>query len=106
MNAITHRSPDPVTPVITRVAPDQWHALDDDLVVGRAHASRRPDGRLFVSIDAWHDTVFDRLAAVMLAELPSPLYTVVDADDSDTTSNWRRAGFTAHRRERQYLVPT
>ena len=106
MNAITHPTPDPVTPVITRVAADQWHALEDDTVVGRGHASRRPDGRLFVSVDAWHDAVFDRLAAVMLAELPPPLHTVFDADDPDTISNWRRAGFTVHRRERQYLVPT
>ncbi|WP_405097784.1 GNAT family N-acetyltransferase [Micromonospora sp. NBC_01412] len=93
-----------MTPVITRVAADQWHALEDDLVVGRGDTMRRPDGRLFISIDAWHDAVFDRLAAAMLAELPAPLYTMVDADDSDTTSNWRRAGFADHRRERQYLV--
>ena len=29
---------------ITRVAERQWHALDDDLVVGRGHAGHRPDG--------------------------------------------------------------
>ncbi|WP_308445502.1 hypothetical protein [Streptomyces rubradiris] len=33
--------------------------------------------RLYISIDAWHDTAFDRLAAAMLAELPAPLYTLV-----------------------------
>ncbi|GHI58306.1 ribosomal-protein-alanine N-acetyltransferase [Streptomyces rubradiris] len=59
-----------------------------------ADTGRRPDGRLYISIDAWHDTAFDRLAAAMLAELPAPLYTLVDADDADTISNWRRAGFT------------
>ncbi|MFD4621528.1 GNAT family N-acetyltransferase, partial [Streptomyces sp. NPDC058475] len=32
--------------MITRVADRQWHALDDDLVVGRGHAEHRPDGRL------------------------------------------------------------
>ena len=48
--------------VITRVADRQWHALDDDLVVGCGYAEHRPDGRLFVSIDAWHDATFDRLA--------------------------------------------
>jgi ribosomal protein S18 acetylase RimI-like enzyme len=103
MNAISRPTPDPV---ITRVAADQWHAVEDDLVVGRGDTSRRPDGRLFISIDAWHDAVFDRLATAMLAELPAPLYTVVDAGDSDTTSSWRRAGFAARRRERQYhLAP-
>ncbi len=48
--------------LISRVAPGQWHALEDDLVVGRGEASRRPDGRMFVSIDAWHGAAFDRLA--------------------------------------------
>jgi hypothetical protein len=66
------------TLVITRVAERQWHALDDDLVVGRGDASPRPDGRLFLSIDAWHDDVFTHLAQAMLAALPRPLYTVVD----------------------------
>ena len=32
--------------VITRVADGQWHALEDDLVVGRGHAVRRPDGQI------------------------------------------------------------
>jgi GNAT superfamily N-acetyltransferase len=92
--------------VITRVADRQWHALDDDLVVGRGHAHHRPDGRLFVSIDAWHDTAFDRLAAAMLAHLPAPLHTVVDEADVELTAAWRRAGFTVRRREWEYVVPT
>ena len=92
--------------VITRVADRQWHALDDDLVVGRGHAQHRPDGRLFVSIDAWHPATFDRLAEAMLAELPAPLYTVVDEADVELTSAWRRAGFTVRRREWEYAVPT
>ncbi|WP_332839138.1 GNAT family N-acetyltransferase [Nocardia bovistercoris] len=93
---------------ITRVADGQWHALDDTLgrVVGRTHAERRPDGRMFVSIDAWQDATFDLLAAAMLAELPAPLFTVVDEDDADLTACWQRAGFTVRRREWEYLVPT
>nr|WP_168515122.1 GNAT family N-acetyltransferase [Streptomyces sp. S1D4-11]QIZ00488.1 GNAT family N-acetyltransferase [Streptomyces sp. S1D4-11] len=92
--------------MITRVADRQWHALDDDLVVGRGHAEHRHDGRLFVSIDAWHDATFDRLAEAMLAELPSPLYTVVDEADVELAAGWRRAGFTIRRREWEYVVPT
>ncbi|MFJ9097310.1 GNAT family N-acetyltransferase [Streptomyces sp. NPDC102405] len=92
--------------MITRVADRQWHALDDDLVVGRGHAQHRPDGRLFVSIDAWHDSIFDRLAEAMLAELPAPLYTVVDEADVELTAGWRRAGFTVRRREWEYIVLT
>ncbi len=90
--------------MITRVATDQWHAVEEDVVVGRGDAARRPDGRQFISIDAWHASAFDRLVAAMLAELPAPLYTLVDADDAEATSNWRRAGFADHRRERQYLL--
>jgi ribosomal protein S18 acetylase RimI-like enzyme len=92
--------------LITRIADRQWHALDDDLVVGRGHAQHRADGRLFVSIDAWHDTAFDRLAEAMLAHLPGPLYTVVDEADVELTAAWHRAGFTFRRREWEYVVPT
>jgi GNAT superfamily N-acetyltransferase len=93
-------------PVVTRVADGQWHLLDDDLVAGRGHAARRPDGRLFVSIDAWHAAAFDRLAEAMLAALPAPLYTVVDEADTESAANWQRAGFTLRRREWEFLVPT
>jgi ribosomal protein S18 acetylase RimI-like enzyme len=93
------------TLAITQVAPRQWHALDDDLVVGRGDASPRPDGRLFLSIDTWHGSVFDRLADAMLAALPRPLYTVVDESDLDLTAQWRRIGFTTRRREWEYVMP-
>ncbi len=97
--------------IVTRVAEHQWHALADDQVVGRGDAARRPDGRLFLSIDSWHGAVFDRLAEVMLADLPTPLYTVVDEADRDSTAGWERVGwervgFTTRRREWEYLVPT
>jgi ribosomal protein S18 acetylase RimI-like enzyme len=94
------------TAVITRVAPRHWHALDDDRVVGRGEATERPDGRTFLSIDAWHSAVFDQLAAAMLADLPRPLHTVVDEADQDLIAHWHRAGFTTRRREWECLVPT
>ncbi|MES9621240.1 GNAT family N-acetyltransferase [Streptomyces tuirus] len=92
--------------MITRVADRQWHALDDNLVVGRGYAQHRPGGRLFVSIDAWHDAAFDLLAEAMAADLPAPLYTLVDEADVELTAGWRRAGFTIRRREWEYAVPT
>jgi GNAT superfamily N-acetyltransferase len=92
--------------VITRPAQWQWHALADDLVVGRAEASHRPDGRVFLSVDAWHDAVFRQLAAAMLAALPRPLHTVVDEADVDLTAQWRSLGFTTRRREWEYVLPT
>ncbi|NUP48241.1 MAG: GNAT family N-acetyltransferase [Catenulispora sp.] len=94
------------TIVVNRVAEHQWHALDDDRVAGRGNAVRRPDGRLFVSVDAWHEAVFRRLASALLADLPRPLYTVVDETDIDQTAGWLLAGFSIGRRERGYLVPT
>jgi GNAT superfamily N-acetyltransferase len=94
------------TAVVTRVAERHWHALEDDLVVGRGEASRRPDGRIFLSVDAWHGAVFDHLAEAMLRDLPRPLYTVVDEADLDLTTDWLRAGLTIRRREWEYLVPT
>nr|BFE78158.1 hypothetical protein GCM10020093_007590 [Planobispora longispora] len=77
--------------VITRVAETQWHAVEDDLTVGRGYTSRRPDGRLFLSIDAWRGAAFEQLADAMLADLPKPLYTVVDEADLDLASQWERA---------------
>ncbi|MGW7683165.1 GNAT family N-acetyltransferase [Kribbella sp. NPDC054772] len=91
---------------VSRVADNQWHAIENDLVVGRGHASRRLDGRTFLSIDTWRDEVFDRLAAAILADQPAPRYTVVDATDHDLTAQWIRAGFTIWRREAEYAVPT
>ncbi|GAA3454046.1 GNAT family N-acetyltransferase [Dactylosporangium matsuzakiense] len=92
------------TPVITRVAEWQWHALDDDLVIGRGDASARPDGRLFLSIDTWHDEVFEHLATTMLAALPRPLFTVVDEADRDLRTRWVQAGLTTRRREWEYVL--
>jgi len=91
---------------IARVADGIWHALEDDLVVGRGHGVHRPDGRLFVSIDAWHSTAFDRLAEAMLAALPAPLYTLIDEADVELASGWRQLGFTVRRREWEFAVPT
>jgi ribosomal protein S18 acetylase RimI-like enzyme len=91
---------------IARIAERHWHALEDDLVVGRGEALRRPDGRLFLSIDAWHAEVFERLADTMLADLPRPLYTVVDEADLDLMLHWERVGFAPRRREWEYVIPT
>ncbi|WP_410673769.1 GNAT family N-acetyltransferase [Amycolatopsis sp. cmx-4-68] len=92
--------------VITRVAQRRWHALEDDRVVGRGEASARPDGRIFLGVDAWHRSVFDQLAGAMLTELPGPLHTIVDEADVELTAAWERVGFTFRRREWEYVVPT
>ncbi|MGC4940075.1 GNAT family N-acetyltransferase [Kribbella sp. DT2] len=91
---------------ISRVADNQWHAVENDLVVGRGHAARRLDGRTFVSIDTWRGAVFDLLASAIAADRPEPLYTVVDETDQELTAGWERAGFASWRRELEYVVPT
>lgn len=91
---------------IRRVADSQWHAIENERVVGSADVSDRPDGRSFVSIDSWHGSVFDQLAAAMVEDLAQPLYTVVDETDEQIRSGWERVGFATRRREWEYLVPT
>ena len=91
---------------ITRVEAGLWHALDDGRLAGRGEATARPDGRVFLSVDAWHRRVFDQLADAMLAALPEPLHTVVDETDQELLAGWRRAGLTIRRREWEYVVPT
>ncbi|GAA1170334.1 ribosomal protein S18 acetylase RimI-like enzyme [Kitasatospora gansuensis] len=91
---------------VLQVSEHQWHAVQDDRVVGRADAWQRPDGRTFVSTDAWDGAVLDRLTAAAATGLPTPLYTLVDENDPDLLASWQRAGFTLHRREWQYAVPT
>ncbi|WP_019929380.1 N-acetyltransferase [Nocardia sp. BMG111209] len=80
--------------------------MADDRVVGRGEATQRPDGRIFLSIDAWHEPVFDELAAAMLPNLPAPLYTVVDEVDTALRIAWERAGFAIGRREWEYFLST
>lgn len=91
---------------ISRVDSTRWQAVGDDRVLGRGDASSRPDGRTFLSIDSWHADVFDRLAAAMLDDLPTPLYTVVDEGETDLTARWEHAGFIPSRREWVYSLPT
>src|SRR5690349_19086653 len=54
----------------------------------------------------WHVLAFDQLAEAMLATLPAPLHTLVDAADAESASRWQRAGFTVRRREWEFAVPT
>lgn len=91
---------------VNRVADDQWHAVEDSLTVGRGDVSCRNDGRTFLSIDAWHDAAFDQLAVAILADVPTPLHTVADDADHGLIARWERIGFTIHRREQEFLLPT
>jgi ribosomal protein S18 acetylase RimI-like enzyme len=83
-----------------------WHALEDDVVVGRGYALHRPDGRVFVSADTWRDDVFELLGEAMLADLGRPVFTLVAEDDVEHLGRWSALGFVDHRLEDEYLVPT
>lgn len=91
---------------VTRVGETQWLARDGDLEVGRGDLTRRPDGRVFVSVDAWEGAVFDRIAAAMVADLPVPVHVVVDENDRESLAAWERVGLVVGRREREYVVAT
>jgi ribosomal protein S18 acetylase RimI-like enzyme len=94
------------TALIVRVTPGvHWHALEDDIVVGRGHALHRADGRIFISVDSWADDVFVALAEAMTRDLPAPVYTVVAEDDREHLGRWSMLGFGDNRREDEYLVP-
>ncbi len=85
--------------VVSRVTPGvHWHALEDDLVVGRGHALHRPDGKVFLSVDSWRDDIFVALAEAMIADLGGPVHTVVAADDREHLGRWSMLGFTDNRR--------
>lgn len=91
---------------VTRVNETHWRATAENLVVGQADASERPDGRTFISVDAWNDAAFDQLADRMLTDLDGPLYTVVDDTDPALLAKWKQHGLQPRRREREYRLPT
>jgi ribosomal protein S18 acetylase RimI-like enzyme len=103
---------DPVSTVsrgieVVRVSPGvHWHALEDDVVVGRGYGLHRPDGRVLVSADTWRDDVFEVLAETMAKDLGGPVFTVVDEDDREHLGRWSALGFVDHRREDEFVVPT
>ena len=88
------------------VVPGQlWHALDDDEVVGRADVLRRPDGRTFVAVDAWHADVAAELLETVVRAVPGDLYSTVGEDDAVQLALLGLAGFAEVRREDEYVVP-
>lgn len=89
--------------VVVRVVPTRmWHALVDDEVAGKAHATRRPDGRYFVAVDAWLDEVFDTLLGAVGDDLPRELATIVGEADDEELDRWTRWGFAERRRDDEY----
>lgn len=82
-----------------------WNLVRGADTIASAHAMCRPDGRWFVSIDAWDDPAWAPLMAVMIKDLGCDLHTLVDETDEVTLASWRRFGFEVARREIDYVVP-
>jgi ribosomal protein S18 acetylase RimI-like enzyme len=91
--------------IVRVVAGRQWHALDDDQVVGRASLSRRPDGRAYLAADAWKDEVTVALLRAAIEDVPGPLHGTVAEDDAAQLALLAGVGFAEVRREHEYLVP-
>jgi len=100
-------TPDTKGIVVVRVTEGvHWHALEDDVVVGKGYALHRPDGRVFVSADTWRDDVFEVVAEAMVGDLGGPVFTIVDEDDREHLGRWSALGFRDHRHEDEFLLPT
>ncbi|MEI7058737.1 GNAT family N-acetyltransferase [Nocardioides sp. CCNWLW239] len=69
-----------------------------------ADVTRRPDGRTYLSIDAWTSDVFVTTAREAVSRLPRPAFTLVDEADTDGLSLWESAGFAEHRREAVFVL--
>lgn len=91
---------------VTRVEAHAWHAVEDGRIVGRGDLSIRPDGRVFISVDAWQQPVFDLIAQTILSDVPGPLRTLLDESDEETLLSWRRLGLQVERRYREYALST
>jgi GNAT superfamily N-acetyltransferase len=100
-------TPETIGVVVVRVTDGvHWHALEDDVVVGKGYALHRPDGRVFLSADTWRDDVFEIVAEAMIADLGGPVFTIVDEDDREHLGRWSALGFRDNRREDEFLLPT
>lgn len=88
---------------LTRTA--EWNLVRSGQVVAGAHATCRPDGRWFVSIDAWDQAADAPLLAAMVADLRHDLHTNIDAADEAELRRWHGLGFEPARREILLAVP-
>lgn len=66
----------------------------------------RPDRRWFLWVDAWTAAASSSLIAAVAGDLGQDLYTMIDEADYAGLRDWEAAGFTVHRREHNYQVPT
>jgi len=100
---------DPVRGVVRVVRVERdltWRALDAGEVVGSAHAQQRPDRRWHLAIDTWRADVHRTLLQAVIDDVRDDLYSTVDEADEVALHEWSDSGFTVHRRETTYVLPT
>jgi ribosomal protein S18 acetylase RimI-like enzyme len=83
-----------------------WRALDADRVVGAVTAFLLPNDRWFIAFDACREDSYSPLLAAVTANTGSDSYTTVDDADELMLELLGRIGFTAARRESNFLIPT
>jgi GNAT superfamily N-acetyltransferase len=92
---------------VTRAPGDLiWRALDGDTVAGEVRAWRRPDGRHALFFDAWRFDTYRPLADAVANDLRRDLFATLDDSEFDALDACARAGFTEHRRESCYKIPS
>jgi GNAT superfamily N-acetyltransferase len=83
-----------------------WRALDGDVVAGEVRAWLRPDNRCFLYFDTWRADAYPPLADAVGRELGCDLYVTLEDAEDDALDACAGAGFTVHRRESYYRIPT
>jgi GNAT superfamily N-acetyltransferase len=87
-------------------ATNNWLALDGSTVAGEVSVWRRPDGRSQLFFDAWRLDAYLPLTRAVARDLGQDLYTTLDDAEFDAFDACVRAGFTVHRRESLFRIPT
>jgi RimJ/RimL family protein N-acetyltransferase len=92
--------------IVVTMAPDGWTAHHGELAVGRSAAFVRPDDRCSISFDSWRAEAYGPLAQAVAQHFQRDLHTVIDESDGETHRHLTESGFTVHRREHVYSIPT
>lgn len=83
-----------------------WRAFDGDTVAGEVGVWHRPDGRHQLFFDTWRADAYLPLTLAVARDLGQDLYTTLDDAEFDAFDACTEAGFTVHRRESYYKIPT
>jgi ribosomal protein S18 acetylase RimI-like enzyme len=83
-----------------------WRAFDGSEPVGAVRAFLRPDNRWFVLLDSCRDDSYQPLLAAVAGNTGADLHLMVHETNSEALASFAGLGFTVHRREGWYVIPT